>query len=69
MTNPPPVTPVKRSSLPDRIFGGAALAAALLTLGLLIAIMVSLVIGAWPAISKYGLGFLPGSVWDSGKHE
>ena len=69
MTNPPPANPVKRSSLPDRIFGGAALAAALLTLGLLIAIMVSLVIGAWPAISKYGLGFLTSSVWDPVKNE
>ena len=69
MTNPPSVNPVKRSSLPDRIFGAAALAAALLTLGLLIAIMVSLVIGAWPAISKYGLGFLTSSVWDPVKNE
>ena len=25
---------------------------------------MSLVIGAWPAISKYGLGFLTSSVWD-----
>ncbi|MEO8012659.1 MAG: phosphate ABC transporter permease PstC, partial [Polaromonas sp.] len=69
MTNPPPVNPVKRSPLPDRIFGWAALAAALLTLGLLIAILVSLIIGAWPAISKYGLGFLTSSVWDPVKNE
>jgi phosphate transport system permease protein len=69
MTNPPPLKPVKRSLLPDRLFGWAALAAALLTLGLLFAILVSLVIGAWPAISKYGLGFLTSSVWDPVQNE
>ena len=69
MTNPPPVQRLKRSPLPDRIFGWLALGAALLTLGLLVAIMVSLVIGAWPAISQYGLGFLTRSVWDPVQNE
>lgn len=41
-----------------------AKAAALLTMGLLVAILISLVFGAWPAISKYGLGFLTSKVWD-----
>jgi phosphate transport system permease protein len=36
----------------------------MLTLALLVAIMVSLVFGAWPAISEYGLSFLTSSVWD-----
>ena len=69
MTNPPPMKPVKRSPLPDQIFGWLALSAALLTLGLLLAILVALVIGAWPAISKYGLGFLTSSVWDPVQNE
>ncbi|MBH1957564.1 MAG: phosphate ABC transporter permease subunit PstC [Burkholderiales bacterium] len=69
MTNPPPVKPVNRSPLPDRIFGWVALSAALLTLGLLFGILVSLVIGAWPAISKYGLSFLTRSVWDPVQNE
>ena len=69
MTNPPPVKPKRRSALPDRLFGWAALAAALLTLALLFGILVSLVIGAWPAISQYGLGFLTSSVWDPVKNE
>ena len=69
MTNPPPVRHLKRSPLPDQIFGWAALAAALITLALLFAILVSLVIGAWPAISKYGLGFLTSSVWDPVQNE
>jgi phosphate transport system permease protein len=53
----------------DRVFGWAAKGAALLTLALLFAILVSLVIGAWPAISKYGLGFLTSTTWDPVKNE
>lgn len=48
----------------DRLFGWTARAAALLTLALLIGILASLVLGARPAIEKYGLGFLTSSVWD-----
>ncbi len=48
----------------DRLFGWAAMGAALLTLALLIGILLSLIAGAWPAIAKYGLGFLTSSVWD-----
>lgn len=69
MTNPPPVKAMRRSSLADRLFGWAAQGAALLTLGLLIGILLSLIVGAWPAISKYGLGFLTSSVWDPVKDE
>ena len=38
--------------------------AAILTLALLAGIIVSLVIGAWPSISAYGLSFLWRSEWD-----
>ena len=69
MTNLPPSGGVRRSSLPDRVFGWAATAAALLTLGLLLGILASLIFGAWPAISKYGLGFLTSSTWDPVKDE
>ena len=69
MTNPPPASPVRRSPLADRLFGWAAQGAALLTLGLLIGILASLIIGAWPAITKYGLGFLTSTVWDPVKDE
>ncbi|MDQ3058509.1 MAG: phosphate ABC transporter permease subunit PstC [Pseudomonadota bacterium] len=64
MTPPSSSNPVKRSRWPDQLFGWAAMAAALLTMGLLLAILASLVVGAWPAISKYGLSFLTRSVWD-----
>ncbi|MDR2366416.1 MAG: phosphate ABC transporter permease subunit PstC, partial [Zoogloeaceae bacterium] len=48
----------------DRIFGFLALGAALLTLFLLLGIIASLVIGAWPAIEAYGAGFLTHNAWD-----
>ena len=48
----------------DRLFGWAARGAALATLGLLLAILGALLAGAWPAIDRYGLGFLASSVWD-----
>ena len=48
----------------DRLFAGLARGAALLTLGLLLAIMVTLLLGAGPAIREYGLAFLARSVWD-----
>ncbi|WP_423837580.1 phosphate ABC transporter permease PstC [Variovorax terrae] len=64
MTNPPPVKSVRLGPWADRLFGWAAKGAALLTLALLVGILLSLVVGAWPAIEKYGLSFLTRSVWD-----
>ena len=69
MTNPPPVNSVRISPFADRLFGWAAKGAALLTLALLIGILLSLVQGAWPAISKYGLSFLTSTTWDPVKEE
>lgn len=48
----------------DRIFGFLARAAAVLTLLLLLGILFSLILGAWPSIQKYGLSFFWRSVWD-----
>jgi phosphate transport system permease protein len=48
----------------DKLFGWGAKSAAILTLGLLFAIIVSLVIGAWPSIAQNGLGFLVNAEWD-----
>ncbi len=48
----------------DAVFGLLARAAAWLTLALLAAIIVSLLIGAAPAIRAYGLSFLWTSDWD-----
>ena len=64
MSTPPAGHLLRASAVADRLFGWAARGAALLTLGLLAAILLSLLVGAWPAIEKYGLGFLTNSVWD-----
>jgi phosphate transport system permease protein len=48
----------------DTVFSVLAHGAALLTLALLAGIIVSLFIGALPAIREYGFGFLLSSDWD-----
>ena len=53
-----------RSPWADRLFAMVALAAACVTLALLVGIIGSLVVGAMPAIREYGLGFLIHSEWD-----
>ena len=53
----------------DKLFSLLAHSAAVLTLLLLIGILVSLVIGAAPAIQAYGLGFLWHSEWDPVKDQ
>ena len=55
--------------LADRVFGWLAKSAALLTMGLLAAILLSLAISAWPAIHKYGFSFLTSTVWDPVKED
>ena len=64
MTSPPPVKTTRSGPLADLLFGWAAKGAALLTLALLLGILLSLVVGAWPAIERYGASFLTRSVWD-----
>lgn len=48
----------------DWLFAWFAQGSAWLTLGLLLAILLTLTINAWPAIERYGLGFLTRTVWD-----
>ncbi len=69
MIRPPNPQTRRVGPMLDRLFGWAAKGAALLTLSLLIAILGSLVAGAWPAIDKYGLGFLTNSTWDPVKED
>jgi phosphate transport system permease protein len=52
------------ANLLDKLFAWAALGAACLTLATLVGILLSLIVGAWPAIHEYGLSFLVRSVWD-----
>jgi len=52
----------------DNMFSWSARGAAVITLGLLIGIIISLIIGAWPSISSNGLGFLTSAQWDPVKN-
>ena len=69
MNIPLPVKTVRAAHLIDMLFGWLAKGAVWLTLALLAGILLSLVVGAWPAIDKYGLGFLTSSVWDPVQEE
>jgi len=64
MTSKPSQKRVHSGPFADMVFGIAAKLAAVLTLALLLAILGSLTVSAWPAISKYGLGFMARAVWD-----
>lgn len=59
---PPPVR--RTSPWVDKVFSVLTHGAAITTLGLLAGIIVSLIIGAAPAIEKYGISFLWRSEWD-----
>ena len=64
MSHPPPIKKARSGPLADRIFGWAAKGAAIGTLVLLLAILMTLTMSAWPAIHKYGFSFLTNTVWD-----
>ncbi len=64
MASPPPAKSTRAGPWADQLFGWLALGAALLTLALLLGILLSLVVGAWPAIERFGFGFLTSKVWD-----
>lgn len=64
MAVPPTPNPRRSSRTADLMFEWAARLAAIATLLLLAAIILSLVMGAWPAIKEYGLSFLWTSEWD-----
>ena len=52
------------SPMGDVLFSGMARAAAIITLATLAGIIVSLFIGAWPAIKATGFGFFTSSTWN-----
>lgn len=69
MTLAPPSKSARSGPAADKIFGWVAKSCALLTLLLLIAILTSLTLNAWPAIEKYGFSFLTSTVWDPVQEE
>ncbi len=48
----------------DRLFHGITGLSAILVLAVIIGIAISLLIGAWPALMKFGLGFLTSDSWN-----
>ena len=69
MTTPPRPKAARSGPVFDRIFAWLAKGSAIFTLVMLIAILASLTISAWPAIAKYGLGFLTSTTWDPVKED
>jgi phosphate transport system permease protein len=69
IVKPPLKSPKGLGVLPDKLFGIAAKSAAILTLVMLLGILLSLVVGALPAIQKFGFGFLTSSTWDPVKED
>jgi phosphate transport system permease protein len=57
-------TKMSSGQLGDWLFLNVTRAAAWITLALLAAIITSLVITSWPALSQFGLGFFTSSTWD-----
>lgn len=66
---PPSNKPNSWGALPDKLFGIAAKSAAIFTLVMLLGILLSLVVGALPAIQKFGFSFLTSSTWDPVKED
>ncbi|MGD8380147.1 MAG: phosphate ABC transporter permease subunit PstC [Gammaproteobacteria bacterium] len=48
----------------DRIFRGTTKLFAILVASVVVAILISLLIGAWPALEKFGVGFIVSSDWN-----
>jgi phosphate transport system permease protein len=53
----------RRSIVEDRIFFGLSLGSAVFVVVMLLGVMVSLIIGAWPALSKFGVAFVWTERW------
>jgi len=53
-----------RGQAADRIFAAVTRISAILVLLVVIAVVVTLIIGAWPAIQKFGFGFLITGEWN-----
>jgi phosphate transport system permease protein len=59
-----PEIPRPSQPLADRLFQGATSFFAWLVLALLVGIIISLLVGSWEAISRFGAGFLVTDAWN-----
>ncbi|MGV3678443.1 MAG: phosphate ABC transporter permease subunit PstC [Acidovorax sp.] len=64
MSSPPTAQRSRSGAWFDTVFAWLSQGAAWVTLALLASILMSLLVGAWPAIERYDLGFLTNAVWD-----
>jgi len=55
---------LRRQARADGIFHGLTYAAALTVLGALCGVILALIVGAWPAMSTFGLSFLTTQSWN-----
>lgn len=55
---------LKRQHILDKLFRGLTWLFAFLVMTVLVAILASLVIGAWPALKAFGFGFLVSAEWN-----
>jgi phosphate transport system permease protein len=55
---------MRREATTETVFRWATLLSALLVLGLLAGVMISLIYGSWPALRAYGFNFLTTEVWN-----
>jgi phosphate transport system permease protein len=60
----PSASHMRRGAWFDALFRGATRSAALLILGVVVAMLVSLLYAAWPALHKFGFGFLTSTEWN-----
>jgi phosphate transport system permease protein len=60
----PPVRHAAAGHWQDRLFAGTTRFFALLVLATLLGILLSLLVSAWPAIDKFGLGFFVTNIWN-----
>lgn len=69
MSPPPAPRATRYGTFFDKAFGFLAFISVCVTLTVLFGILISLLVGAWPAINHFGLGFLTSMVWDPVKEE
>ncbi|KAF0812591.1 Phosphate transport system permease protein PstC [Andreprevotia sp. IGB-42] len=55
---------LKQQHYQDMLFRGSTRFFAFLVLATLVGIIISLILGAWPSIQKFGLGFIIGNEWN-----
>ncbi|WP_035053453.1 phosphate ABC transporter permease subunit PstC [Andreprevotia chitinilytica] len=59
---------LKQQQRQDWLFRGATRFFAFLVLAILVGIIISLIIGAWPSIKQFGFGFVLGDQWNPVTH-